>query len=386
MATAPTIQTNGNLIPHPHQAGRSLRIAQIAPLYESVPPKLYGGTERVVAYLAEQLVRRGHQVTLFASGDSTVACPLRPGYPKSLRLAGIDLAAEHSGPALHLPMLSQVFDSAEDFDVIHSHVDFWSFPMARLSPVPTVSTMHGRLDLEAFASVYSSYRDLPLVSISDSQRAPLPDMNWAGTVYHGLPAGLLRLKPGGGYLAFLGRIAPEKCPDVAIKVALAAQIPLKLAAKVDANDRDYFETVIRPLLKHPGVEFIGEINEREKQEFLGNALALIFPINWPEPFGLTMIEAMACGTPVIARPRGSVPELLREGVTGLLAESIEDLAGAALRVHELSRRECRAEFERRFTSDLMAENYEKIYMRLIERRIGANRGVNGTAGEPDATL
>jgi glycosyltransferase involved in cell wall biosynthesis len=387
MALAPTIQTNGNLIPHKPKTGRSLRIAQIAPLYESVPPKLYGGTERVVAYLAEQLVRRGHQVTLFASGDSNAACSLRPGFAKSLRLAGIELATEHAGPALHLPMLSQVFDHAEDFDVIHSHVDFWAFPMARLSPTPTVSTMHGRLDMGALEPVYSSYPDLPLVSISDSQRAPLPGMNWAGTVYHGLPAERLRLNPdGGGYLVFLGRIAPEKCPDAAIKAALTAEIPLKLAAKVDAKDRDYFETTVRPLLDNPGIEFIGEINENEKQEFLGNALALMFPIDWPEPFGLAMIEAIACGTPVIARPCGSVPELLRQGVTGLMAESIEDLAGAARRVRELSRRECRAEFERRFTADVMAENYEKIYLRLMERRLGMDRADGRIAGEPDAAL
>ena len=381
MAIAPTIQTNEKLITYTRQSARSLRIAQIAPLYESVPPKLYGGTERVVAYLSEQLVRRGHQVTLFASGDSTAACSLRPGFAKSLRLSGIDLAMEHSGPALHLPMLSQVFDNAQSFDIIHSHVDCWAFPLARLSPAPTVSTMHGRLDLGALEPVYSSYRDLPLVSISDSQRAPLPFMNWAGTVHHGLPSELLRLNPNAGdYLAFLGRLAPEKCPDVAIKVARAAGIPLKIAAKVDAKDLDYFATVVRPLLNGPGVEFIGEINERQKQEFLGNALALIFPIDWPEPFGLAMIEAMACGTPIIARPRGSVPELLRDGVTGLIAERIGDLADAARRARELSRSQCREEFERRFTSDVMAENYEKVYLRLIERRIGANGAGDGLAG------
>lgn len=387
MAIAPTIETNEKLITYSRQSVRPLRIAQIAPLYESVPPKLYGGTERVVAYLSEQLVRRGHQVTLFASGDSTTVCELRPGFAKSLRLSGLDLGMEHAGPALHLPMLSQAFDHARNFDVIHSHVDFWAFPLARLSPAPTITTMHGRLDLGPLEPVYSSYRDLPLVSISDSQRQPLPHMNWAGTVYHGLPPNLLRLNPNGGdYLAFLGRLAPEKCPDVAIKAARAAGIPIKIAAKVDTKDRDYFETVVRPLLNGPGVEFIGEINEREKQEFLGNALALVFPIDWPEPFGLAMIEAMACGTPVIARQRGSVPELLREGVTGLIAERIGDLAAAARRARELSRIQCREEFERRFTADVMAENYEKIYLREIERRIGANGAGDGLGREADAEL
>src|ERR1700732_15326 len=262
---------------HKSLVDRSLRIAQIAPLYESVPPKLYGGTERVVAYIAEELARLGHEVTLFASGDSTAKVPLRPGFPEALRLNGLD----YMGPAYHLPMLSEIYDHAERFDVIHSHVDFLAFPFSRLVSVPTVSTMHGRLDLDAFMPLYRSYTDLPLVSISNEQRRPLPFMNWVATVYHGLPKDLLRFNSGpGNYLAFLGRIAPEKRPDLAIEIARRAGVPLKIAAKVDAVDRDYFETVIKPLLSPPDVEYIGEISEAEKSEFLGNTLAFMFTIDW----------------------------------------------------------------------------------------------------------
>jgi len=251
---------------HKSLVDRPLRIAQIAPLYESVPPKLYGGTERVVAYIAEALARRGHEVTLFASDDSTAKVPLRPGFPEALRLTGLD----YMGPAYHLPMLSEIYDHAERFDVIHSHVDFLAFPFSRLVSVPTVSTMHGRLDLDAFVPLYRSYTDLPLVSISNEQRRPLPFMNWVATVYHGLPTNLLRFNPGPGtYLAFLGRISPEKRPDLAIEIARRTGIPLKIAAKVDRVDRDYFDAVVKPLLSTPGVEFLGEINDSEKQDFLG---------------------------------------------------------------------------------------------------------------------
>ncbi len=353
---------------HESFVDRPLRVAQIAPLHESVPPKLYGGTERVVAYIAEELARRGHDVTLFASGDSTAKVPLRAGFPEALRLKGLD----YMGAAYHLRMLSEIYDHAERFDVIHSHVDFLAFPFSRLVSVPTVSTMHGRLDLDAFVPLYRSYTDLPLVSISNEQRRPIPFMNWVGTVYHGLPRNLLRFNPGpGSYLAFLGRISPEKRPDLAMEVARRAGMPLKIAAKVDLVDRDYFDAVVKPLLSTPGVEFLGEINDSEKEDFLGGALALLFTVDWPEPFGLAMIEAMACGTPVIARPCGSVPEVLRPGVTGLIASGIDDLVRAAAQIGKLSRQDCREVFEQRFTSEVMAANYERVYYRLIDERRNA---------------
>jgi glycosyltransferase involved in cell wall biosynthesis len=344
-------------------ASRPLRIAQIAPLYESVPPKLYGGTERIVAYLVEELVRRGHQVTLFAAGDSTVNAPIAAGVPQSLRLTGLD----HFGPMFHLPMLSDVYDQAAGFDIIHSHVDCLSFPLARLIQVPTVSTLHGRLDLKEFLPIYRRYKDQPVISISHDQRRPLPEMKWAGTVYHGLPRNLLKFRSGpGNYLVFLGRLSPEKRPDLAIEISRRSGIPLKIAAKIDRTDRQYFEAVIKPLLSSPGIEFIGEISESQKQEFLGGALALLFPVDWPEPFGLVMIEALACGTPVIARPCGSVPEILRHGVSGFIESSLDDLVGCVRKVHEISRRTCRDEFERRFTSEVMADHYEQVYYRFVD--------------------
>jgi glycosyltransferase involved in cell wall biosynthesis len=363
---------------------RPLRIAQLAPLYESVPPKLYGGTERIVAYLAEELVRRGHDVTLFASGDSTAEVPLAAGSAQSLRLSGLD----HLGPMFHLPMLSEVYDNASRFDVIHSHVDCLSFPQARQVQVPTVSTMHGRLDLAELLPIYRSYSDMPVVSISNDQRRPLPEMNWVRTIYHGLPRNLLNFRPGSGnYLAFLGRICPEKRPDLAIEVARRSSVPLKIAAKVDRVDRDYFDTVIEPMLSAPGIEFIGEINETEKQKFLGDALALLFPIDWPEPFGLVMIEALACGTPVIARPCGSVPEILRHGVTGFIGSSVEELVLAVEHIGAISRQKCRDEFETRFAAEVMAANYERVYYQLAgtdwkTRRTAARR----SRSLPDAAL
>jgi glycosyltransferase involved in cell wall biosynthesis len=342
-----------------------LRIAQIAPLYERVPPKLYGGTERVVSYITEELVRRGHEVTLFASGDSITGAKLAPGCPQALRLMG----KPELGAFLQLPMLSDVYEGAQErFDVIHSHIDYWTFPFARLTPqVPTVATMHGRLDIEELRPVYGRYRSMPLVSISDAQRAPLPDLNWVATVHHGLPRDQLRFSPGPGkYLAFLGRISPEKRPDIAIDVARRAGIPFKIAAKVDVVDRAYFEAVIKPRLSPPDVEYIGEISEAEKNEFLGNAIALLFTIDWPEPFGLAMIEAMACGTPVIARPCGSVPEIVTPNVSGLIAKSADELVAAVKRIDSLSREGCRREFERRFTVETMADRYERVYRQLIE--------------------
>jgi glycosyltransferase involved in cell wall biosynthesis len=358
-----------------NQVRRHLRIAQVAPLYESVPPKLYGGTERVVAYLTEQLIRRGHEVTLFASGDSTVQ-----GNTKCIQAAALRAAGLVSwGNSLHLPMLSEVFDSAGHFDVIHCHLDYWSFPFARFVATPTVTTLHGRLDINELLEVYRYYAEAPVVSISDAQRAPLPELNWVGTIHHGLPSDQLRFNPAPGrYFAFLGRIAPEKRPDWAIEVSRRLGIPLKIAAKVDAVDRDYFEARIRPLLDSRDVEFVGEIAEHEKSEFLGNAIALLFPVDWPEPFGLVMIEALACGTPVIARPCGSVPEILSDGITGFMACTVDGLVNAAHRISAISRRTCRVEFERRFTSKVMAGNYERVYYALIEGR--RMRVLNGDLG------
>jgi glycosyltransferase involved in cell wall biosynthesis len=266
-------------------------------------------------------------------------------------------------------MLCEVYEQApRRFDVIHSHIDFWSFPFAMRSPVPTLATMHGRLDVEDLHPVYARYRTMPLVSIGDAQRAPLPLMNWIRTIHHGLPRDLLRFNPAPGkYLAFLGRISPEKRPDIAIEVARRAGIPLKIAAKVDVVDRDYFEAVIKPLLAPPEVEYIGEISDAEKSDFLGNALALLFTIDWPEPFGLAMIEALACGTPVIARPCGSVPEVIRPGVGGFIADRVAELVAAVGEASRLSRERCRREFEERFTVDIMVDRYEEVYQRLIAR-------------------
>ncbi len=366
-------------------AGEPLRIAQLAPLYESVPPKLYGGTERVVSYLTEELMRRGHDVTLFASGDSKTSARLQVGYPQALRLAGLSQAAM-GGMGMHFPVLSMAFDNAEQFDIIHAHLDYWSFPFARLAATPTVSTMHGRLDIEEIHPIYRHYEDLPVVSISNSQRRPLPSMNWASTVYHGLPRDLLRFNPSGGsYLAFLGRISPEKRPDLAIEVARRAGIPLKIAAKVDTVDRDYFRRVVEPRLDGRTVEFIGEIDDQQKSAFLGNALALLFTIDWPEPFGLVMIEALACGTPVIARPCGSVPEILKDGVTGFIASEPDELVAAVKKAGRLSREACRGEFERRFTVEVMADNYERIYRGILMAWGGAGRTARGRKGQERLT-
>jgi len=344
-------------------SSRRLRIAQIAPLYESVPPKLYGGTERVVSNLTEELVRRGHDVTLFASGDSRTSARLEAGHPESLRLAGLSPL----GSSLQLKMLSDIYEQRDRFDIIHSHIDYWTFPFARLAPIPpTVSTMHGRLDVEALRPIYEHFLESPLISISDAQRRPLPFMNWVGTVYHGLPRDLLTFSPNPGkYLAFLGRISPEKRPDLAIEVATRVGLPLKIAAKVDAVDQEYFDRTIKPMLARPGVEYIGEIDDVQKSEFLGNALALLFTIEWPEPFGLVMIESMACGTPVIARPYGSVREIIRHGVTGYIAHEIEEMVAAVKSVEKISRQACRAEFEQRFSVEVMAARYEMLYEHLL---------------------
>ena len=321
----------------------------------------------MVSYITEELMRRGHDVTLFASGDSDSKARLVPGCAQALRLLG----RPELGAFLQLPMISDVYEGAADrFDVIHSHLDYWSFPFARLTPaVPTVSTMHGRLDIEDLHPVYRRYRSVPVVSISNAQRTPMLFMNWIATIHHGIPSSLLscNLRPG-QYLAFLGRISPEKRPDIAIEVARRAGIPLRIAAKVDVVDRDYFEAVIKPRIVSPEVEYVGEISETEKSEFLGNALALLFTIDWPEPFGLAMIEALACGTPVVARPCGSVPEIINPGVTGFIAGGLEELVSAVKRVSGLSRQACRKEFEQRFTVEIMADRYEQVYRKLIEHR------------------
>ncbi|HLH77251.1 MAG TPA: glycosyltransferase family 4 protein [Candidatus Binataceae bacterium] len=337
---------------------KKLRIAQVAPLYESVPPKLYGGTERVISYLTEELVRRGHEVTLCASGDSLTSARLVPGFEQALRLRRL----EHLGHLYQLPMLSWVFERAEQFDVIHSHVDFWALPYAGLVKTPTLSTLHASLDQPEAHIIYRRYRDAPLVSVSNAQRRPLPDLNWLGTAYHGLPRQLLKYSPHAGkYLAFLGRIAPEKRPDLAIEIARLSGLPLKLAAKVDNSTLDYFEAVIKPRLSPPDIELIGEIGESEKSAFLGGACALLFPINWPEPFGLVIAEALACGTPVIARPCGSVPELIRHGTTGWIASTLKELTDAVAALDRLDRAQCRREFEQRFSVEAMADSYERLY-------------------------
>ncbi len=342
-----------------------MRIAQVAPLYERVPPQLYGGTERVVSYLTEELVRLGHDVTLFASGDSITRARLEALCRRALRLD------PHCCDPLahHLRMLGQVYQRAQEFDIIHCHTDYLGLPLTRFSPTPTVITLHGRLDIPDITPLYQEYAEVPLVSISDAQRIHLPQANWAATIHHGLPPELYTFQPHpSSYLLFLGRISPEKRPDSAIRVACRAGVPLRIAAKVDKADREYFETTIRPLLGHPLIEFIGEADEQQKRVLLGDALALLFPIDWPEPFGLVMIEALACGTPVIARPRGSVPEVLREGYTGLFCETEDDMVEAIQRVATLDRVECRREFEQRFTAGTMAQHYLEVYQEILDAR------------------
>lgn len=340
-----------------------MRIAQVAPLYESVPPKLYGGTERVVSYLTEELVRQGHDVTLFASGDSVTKARLVPQCQQALRLdsQSVDQLAPH------ILMLEQVIKQAEEFDILHFHIDYLHFPFSRRQKTPHLTTLHGRLDIPELAPLYREFVEMPVVSISNAQRTPLPWLNWQMTVYHGLPLNLYRLqeKPE-QYLAFLGRISPEKGVDRAIEIARRSGMKLRIAAKVDRADRDYFKGVIEPLLNQPFVEFIGEISDREKNEFLGNAFALLLPIDWPEPFGMVMIEAMACGTPVIAFRRGSAPEVIDEGVTGFIVRTVDEAVEAVKRVSTLDRRICRKVFEQRFNVTRMAEDYLRIYERLRE--------------------
>jgi glycosyltransferase involved in cell wall biosynthesis len=342
-----------------------MKIAQVAPLTEAVPPKLYGGTERVVAYLTDALVELGHEVTLFASGDSFTKARLAPVWPRALRLDPD--VKDHFVPLfMELEMVAR---RAHEFDVVHAHLDYFGYPLLKRLGTPSITTLHGRLDLPELPALYGLYGDVPVVSISNSQRIPLPQANYVATVLHGLPQDLLaRGAGGGGYLAFLGRISPEKAPDAAIRIAAKAGMKLKIAAKVDRADEQYFKTTIEPLLSQADVEFIGEIREDQKQQFLGDAAALLFPIAWREPFGLVMIEAMACGTPVIAFDNGSVPEVLEEGVTGFIVQNEEQATDAVKQIGALNRERIRAEFDRRFTAHRMAQNYLNLYARLAKAK------------------
>lgn len=341
-----------------------MRIAQIAPLYESVPPRYYGGTERVVSHLTEELVRQGHEVTLFASGDSETTAELVPMCPQALRLDSscIDSLAHH------ILLLERVKERADQFEIIHFHIDYLHYPISRIKGWPHITTLHGRLDLPDLKPLYREFSDMPIVSISDAQRCPLPHANWQSTVYHGLPADQYTFNEDPeGYLAFIGRISPEKRVDRAIAIADRVGLPLKIAAKVDDADREYFEESIAPLLNSSHVEFIGEIGESEKEAFFGNAKALLFPIDWPEPFGLVLIEALACGTPLVAYPHGSVSELVDDGKTGYVVSDLDEAVEAVRQIDQISRRTCRQVFEERFTASQMAENYVSVYHHIQSR-------------------
>jgi len=342
-----------------------MKIAQIAPLMESVPPRLYGGTERVVSYLTDELVRLGHEVTLFASGDSVSSADLVRCVPTALRL---DANVRDPIP-YYMLMLDRVRELADEFDVLHFHIDQFHFPLFHPIANKTVTTLHGRQDLPYLKPLYLGFSDMPLVSISNAQRKPIPNANLVATVYHGLPLHLLKptCRANGGYVAFLGRISPEKRPDRAIRIAQALGLPLKIAAKVDKVDEAYFREKIVPLLNQPGVELIGEVDERAKSNFLGNAGALVFPIDWPEPFGLSMIEAMACGTPVLAFRCGSVPEIIDPGVTGLIVRTMAEAIRMLPQVLALDRRTVRQQFEQRFSATRMAKDYIEVYGSLLKR-------------------
>jgi len=339
-----------------------MRIALVSPLFESVPPKFYGGTERIVAYLCQGLTELGHEVTLFASGDSQARVDLVPTVSSALRLAnqkGLDSVS------MHIAQLAAVSRRAHDFDVIHNHMDYLGFPLALQGSTPVVSTLHGRLDHPDTIKVLESYEDIALVSISNAQRLPVPNLHWVGTVYHGLPlASFAFNSQPGKYLAFLGRISPEKRPDMAIAIARRSGVPLKIAAKIDAADRDYYEHSIKGLIDGTFVEYIGEINEREKSAFLGEALGLLFPIDWPEPFGLAPLEAWACGTPVLARPFGSVPEIHVDNVTGFVRNTVDELAAMVPQLANISRTGIRAHAEQHFSLHRMCEDYLNVYQQF----------------------
>lgn len=339
-----------------------LRIAQIAPLFESVPPKLYGGTERVVAYLTDALVKLGHDVTLFASGDSVTKAKLVSVTPSALRLS--ECMDQMAG---HILQLQEVMDRAHEFDLLHFHTDYLHFPVTRLSRLKTLTTLHGRLDIPELKPLYKKFHDMPVVSISYAQRRPLYMANWVGNVYHGLPMDLYQQGPGeGDYVVFIGRFSPEKRADRAIEIARLANMKIKIAAKVDKADQRYFEKEIRHLLDQPHVEYLGEVGEAEKNKLLGNARALLFPIEWPEPFGMVMIESMACGTPVIAFNHGSVPEVIEHGKTGFIVDTVAKAAEALENIHLISRDDCRDTFENKFSAMVMAKNYIQLYAKLTE--------------------
>jgi glycosyltransferase involved in cell wall biosynthesis len=343
-----------------------VRIAQLAPLFESVPPRGYGGTERVVAYLTDALQASKHEVTLFASGDSQTTAELCAGSPRALRLD-----PQREDPiASHLVMIERAFERANDFDIIHAHLDYLTFPTARRCEVPVVTTLHGRLDLPWMPRVLAEFDEQRVISISKAQREQLPDANWVGTVHHGLPHDLYHFHQvgSGGYLAFVGRISIEKRVDRAIEIAVKSGVPLRIAAKVDPSDEVYFRTNIEPLLANPLVEYVGELADEDKNDFIGNAKALVFPIDWPEPFGLAMIEALACGTPVIAWPHGSVPEIITDGVSGRIVPDVDAAVRAVGEIDDIDRRRCRAEFETRFSAERMARDYVKIYMKVLSGR------------------
>ncbi len=365
-----------------------MKIAQVAPLIESVPPRLYGGTERIVSYLTEELVGLGHDVTLFASGDSITSAELVSCCTRALRL---DPVVQDTIPHFML-MIDKVRERVEEFDVLHFHIDLFHFPLFRALAARTLTTLHGRQDLGDLKPFYSRFGEMPLVSISDDQRKPLPHANFVATIHHGIPADLHRPSfEQGSYVAFLGRISPEKRPDRAIRIARAASIPLKIAAKVDRVDEAYFRTEILPLVDGQDVEFIGEINEREKTKFLGEAAALLFPVDWPEPFGLVMIEAMACGTPVLAFRCGSIPEVIEDSVTGKVVDTEEEAVAGLMEIISYDRRAVRQRFEERFTATRMAKDYVSTYRKLLNKRPPTGQtqnawprqlglsGVNGTS-------
>jgi glycosyltransferase involved in cell wall biosynthesis len=360
-----------------------MRIAQIAPLIESVPPQRYGGTERIVSYLTEELVNLGHEVTLFASGDSITASKLIPCAPRALRLE----VAVRDPTSYYVLMLERVRDRADDFDLLHFHIDQFHFPMFQPIAGRTVTTLHGRQDRPGLAALYLGFPDMPLVSISDAQRRSVSDANFVATVHHGIPSDLHQpcFHPRGGYVAFLGRMSPEKRPDRAIAIARALGIPLKIVAKVDRSEEDYFRTEVEPLLNGSDVKFIGEMDDREKTQFLGEALALLFPIDWPEPFGLAMIEAMACGTPVLAFRCGSVPEIVEDNISGLIVDTADEAIATLPHVIALDRRKVRWRFEQHFTAARMAQDYLRVYQSLLSNscsRESTSRGRVASTREP----